>query len=723
MNPCRCPVGWAEFIRNRDDLADVSKILLPDTCRSGDQFRFMPDSIEQLRLEGLYEKLRLKLLDLSKKNRMLNYSLGARSRRHIQIVDTTLQDVYDKLVGEEAKVRISFLLEPEDFLPEEKTEDFLAALEHAKVSDIDYLTKLDALEVEGHDDEIELARLERQLRDRVRAQLGLPPRPVRADINRAEHARSLGIDPGLELPRKNSEQPHERNLIQTLKYPDELERLIDKIVSQARLAEQEMGVSTLFLAFGFLEWYEADDSDKQAYAPLLLLPVSIDSEKVRGKEVYYLSAREGGAEANLSLQKLLEQDYKRELANFQVEEDSIIESVEDYLDLTQSAIEGLKRWRIHRWLVLGHFAFGRFVMYSDLKVENWPRHPVVYPLVNALLSGTERGADGPLMSSVPDDYPIDDPEIEKIAPLLIHNADASQHSALIDAIRGKNLVIQGPPGTGKSQTITNIIANGLALGKRVLFLCEKQAALDVVKRRLDRAGLGDFCLELHSDKASPKFVIESLKKRRDLGLGKVPRASLQATNVNTIGWSESRAAIARYLAGLHAQGPDGITPFEHIWKALRGRSENGDVMDTFKSYGVPKDLLLDQAKLTSAQLRMTDFGNVSTAFMETFGHPARSPWAKLHFNDIPRYEIDRLISQLTELRAVAAGLTDHFERFASVLALEAVEDIEHLVEIDGVLGVPPGDAPIADIASLDLTDLSHVIRHGIRALTHFRCRR
>lgn len=670
----------------------------------------MPDLTEQRRLESLYEKLRVKLLDLSRKNRMLNYSLGARSRRHLQIVDNVLEDVYGKLVGEEAKLRISFLPEPEDLLPEEKTEDFLAALEYAKASDIDYLTKLDALEREGRDDEIELAGPERQLRDRVRAQLGLPPRPARADINRAEHARSLGIDPGLELPRKSSKQTRENQSVQTLKYPDELERVIDKIASQARLAEQEMGVSTLFLAFGFLEWYESDDSDKQAYAPLLLLPVSLDSEKVRGKEVYYLSAREGGAEANLSLQKLLEQDYKRDLANFEVEEDGAIGSVEGYLDLTQSTVEGLKRWRIHRWLVLGHFAFGRFVMYTDLKAENWLEHPVVHPLVNALLSGTERGQDGPLMSSVPDDYPIDDPDIEKIAPLLIQDADASQHSALIDAMRGKNLVIQGPPGTGKSQTITNIIANALAQGKRVLFLCEKQAALDVVKRRLDVAGLGDFCLELHSDKASPKFVIESLKKRADLGWGKVPRASPQATNVNTIGWNESRTAIARYLAGLHAEGPDGTTPFALIWKALRGRTQNVDVMESFKAYGVPKDLLLDPARLASVQTRMTVFADVSSTFMETFGHPAQSPWVDLDFDDIPRYEIDRLISQLTALRAVGVELADYFERYASVLALERVGDIEHLVEIDGVIGDPPGDAPIANISGLDLDDLARGLR-------------
>ena len=91
--------------------------------------------------------------------------------------------------------------------------------------------------------------------------------------------------------------------------------------------------------------------------------------------------------------------------------------------------------------------------------------------------------------------------------------------ALVDVMKGSNLVVQGPPGTGKSQTITNIIANALAVGKRVLFLAEKQAALEVVKRRLDRAKLGDFCLELHSDKVSPKTVVASLALRYEIGVG------------------------------------------------------------------------------------------------------------------------------------------------------------------------------------------------------------
>src|SRR6266581_3424832 len=119
----------------------------------GEHVTDVEDLNEQSRLAATYENLREKLLDLSKKNRMLNYSLGARSKRHLQIVDEVLEEIYRKLVSEEAVLRIEPLEEPEDIPPEEKTEEFIAAFEHAKVSNLEYLTRLQALESAGRDDE------------------------------------------------------------------------------------------------------------------------------------------------------------------------------------------------------------------------------------------------------------------------------------------------------------------------------------------------------------------------------------------------------------------------------------------------------------------------------------------------------------------------------------------------------------------------------------------
>ena len=96
---------------------------------------------------------------------------------------------------------------------------------------------------------------------------------------------------------------------------------------------------------------------------------------------------------------------------------------------------------------------------------------------------------------------------------MIEDADSSQMSVLIDVLKGGSLVVEGPPGTGKSQTITNIIGAAIAQGKSVLFVAEKQAALDVVRRRMDKAGLGDFCLDLHSDKAQKRLVLDSIGER------------------------------------------------------------------------------------------------------------------------------------------------------------------------------------------------------------------
>jgi hypothetical protein len=640
----------------------------------------MLEPTEQLRLADLYERLRLKLL--SKKNRMLNYSFALRSKRHLSIVDDVLEEIYRKLG------------------PEENSLEIISAFEHARVSDVDYLVKLEALESEARDDEFEVARLDGELRDKIRAQLGLPPRPTRKEINRADHARSFGIDPSLELP-SNRKDTHTSLVLQTLKYPDELESILAKISDDARLAEQEMGVSTLFLAFGFLEWYEADHSDKKAFAPLLLLPVRLEDKKVKGKTAYFLSAREGVVEANLSLQKLLEKDFGRELPEFESNDEDPFGSIEAYLQKVHSAIDGLKRWGIRRWLVLGHFSFGRFAMYADLKPENWPGHPADHELVQAILSGVERADDGTLLPTIPADYPIDDPEIEKVAPILIHDADASQHSALIDVMKQKNLVIQGPPGTGKSQTITNIVANALAAGKRVLFLAEKLAALEVVKRRLDQAGLGDFCLELHSDKASSKTVIDSLRARRELGWGQSPRRHPTVTDAT---WVQSRDLINRYIMALHEGDVEGATPFNLIWKAVRGKTQHPEVINLLSKLVIEPEILSNPLRLAELQGQVEIYSHVAESFARSFGHPAHSPWASVPLREVRPNECPRLIETLIQLHDVTADLVSYFERYND-LGARTLADIDDLIAIDDQLGNPPSDRLIAEIANLDLDEL------------------
>src|SRR5690606_38443707 len=99
----------------------------------------------------------------------------------------------------------------------------------------------------------------------------------------------------------------------------------------------------------------------------------------------------------------------------------------------------------------------------------------------------------------------DDAHLDEVIPAArldhVVDSDSSQTVAIEWVRANRSLVIQGPPGTGKSQSITNIIATAVLDGKKVLFVAEKLAALEVVKRRLESVGLGDLCLEIHSHKA------------------------------------------------------------------------------------------------------------------------------------------------------------------------------------------------------------------------------
>ncbi len=339
-------------------------------------------------------------------------------------------------------------------------------------------------------------------------------------------------------------------------------------------------------------------------------------------------------------------------------------------------------------------------MYADLKPENWPWHPADHDLVMAILSGVERTNDGSQLPTIPADYLIDDPEIENIADLDPRRRRIPAQRADRRNKREK-LVIQGPPGTGKSQTITNIVANALAAGKRVLFLAEKLAALEVVKRRLDQAGLGDFCLELHSDKASSKTVIDSLRSRWELGWGQSPRSYPTAKDAT---WVQSRDLINRYIAALHKDDTDGATPFNLIWKAVRGKTLHPDVINLFSKVVIPPKILSDPPLLTVLLGQVEIYAQVAERFARNFGHPANSPWASVQLGEVQPNERPRLVETLIQPRDVAVCLDRYFERYDD-LGARTIVDIDYLIAFDNQIGNPPDDRLLGEIANLDLDEL------------------
>ena len=332
-----------------------------------------------------------------------------------------------------------------------------------------------------------------------------------------QHEISTDFELLQRLPRAKSNGKASTKL-QTLHYPDLLEARVGNLYRTSRTMVEESGSNPLFLSLGFLEWYESGNSKKAHYAPLYTVPVSLEKgtiNRLTNTYEYALSLREDEVQFNASIAVRLAEDY-----NFVFPELDQEHMPEEYFSIVKDAIAtSFPRWKVHRWGTLAMFNFSRLQMFRDLNPENWPEGHSLdeHPLVNAVIQGKDKDVEDPIggSDSGAAEYSIDLVEDVYNRYPLVDVADSSQHSALIDAIKGKNLVIQGPPGTGKSQTITNLIAAAMQNGQTVLFVSEKMAALDVVKHRMEKLGLGDFCLELHNHNTKKVGVVESLKRRCD----------------------------------------------------------------------------------------------------------------------------------------------------------------------------------------------------------------
>lgn len=289
-----------------------------------------------------------------------------------------------------------------------------------------------------------------------------------------------------------------------------LQQKLLSIYYAARTSIEEQGINILYITLGMLEWFEADSSEEKRLAPLLLIPVIIDRSNARERFRVKYSGEEIGH--NLSFQAKLKAEFGIVLPDIPLQDEL---KVVEYLSKVLEAIQSQRRWKVvDDHIELGFFSFGKFMIYHDLDNTKWPEN--ARPVDNLMLQNLYEEGFKESPPTHGEDTFIDR-ETNAGELYQVVDADSSQLLALLAVQEGKNLVIQGPPGTGKSQTITNIIANAVGQGKKVLFVAEKMAALEVVKRRMDNIGLGETCLELHSQKANKKALHEELKKTLELG--------------------------------------------------------------------------------------------------------------------------------------------------------------------------------------------------------------
>lgn len=322
---------------------------------------------------------------------------------------------------------------------------------------------------------------------------------------------------------------------------------------QARISLEENGSNTLYLALGFLKWYETDVSEKARYAPLVLLPIEIVRKSAQ--KGYIIRLRDEEPQMNITLLEMLRQDFGMAIGGLDPlpRDDQGIDLKAVFSAMRQAVVSNA-RWDVEELAFIGLFSFSQFIMWSDIRnrAEDLKRSKIVRSLMSGKMEWTP-SADFPAPEKLDEEYLPGDIAV----PIA---ADASQLSAICAAGKGKSFILHGPPGTGKSQTITNIIANALYQGKSVLFIAEKMAALAVVQKRLEKIGLGPFSLELHSNKAKKRDVLTQLQQALEIGhIRPVEDYQQQAERLH-----QQRMELNEYVNALHRKQPFGFSAYEAI---------------------------------------------------------------------------------------------------------------------------------------------------------------
>ncbi|MBR1864567.1 MAG: DUF4011 domain-containing protein [Ruminococcus sp.] len=367
-----------------------------------------------------------------------------------------------------------------------------------------------------------------------------------------------------ELINDIADSEFKNRRLRTFMKESDLEKTMTKLYRLAKVSMEENGANTIYMALGFLKWFETDKSEKPRYAPLILVPVDI-IRKVQDKS-YSIKIRDEDTQVNVTLLEMLRQFFGIDIKGLDpVPLDESGVDLALIFNIIRKGVMAKSRWDVEDYVFVGQFSFNRFIMWNDIRnrSEELEKNKVVAGLISGKFDWEEETAP---MSPLDLDEKIHPAEIA--VPV---QADSSQLAAVVASGEGKSFVLHGPPGTGKSQTITNMIANALYHGKSVLFVAEKMAALSVVEKRLDKIGLGPFCLELHSNKAQKRAVLNQLDDTLNVGRLKAPEDyRAEADRLH-----ELRKELNSTMEELHKKRSSGFSAYEAAVEYEKNRAFEG----------------------------------------------------------------------------------------------------------------------------------------------------
>ena len=673
-------------------------------------------------LEDKLQNLRKGLLDMSNKNKLINFSHSSRSKRIIRIVDEVPSQIYESIVVNERGMKLiplQGLSEPED----EKTIDFKNALESE--------LKNSCVNEENFETEEEFQKRDREIRNIVRERLGLKKIPDQKDIKSL--AEFYGIDPDYDLPIEKNGKKHTDSNLQTLYSRADLNKRLLTIYDESKTNEKDKGISTLYLIFGFLEWRESPISTIKITSPLLLLPITLECKITTKGGVYKINSA-GRIVVNKCLDLKLNDSFMMKLPELHLDDNGILLiPIEDYFKKVEQAIEKNPKWKVRRFVSLTNLDFNKIVIYEDLDPQRWKSFPLSLSSPIRHVFWGDDGCDQETSNISYNeciDYDIDNEALANSEnDLLIKEADSSQHAAILDAINGNDIVISGPPGTGKSQTITNLIAQALGRGKKVLFMCEKLAALQVVKNRLDHckfkiyksyseASLGDFCFELHSN-TSKRMIHSSMAKR--LEIANSPRIEYEhyqdVKNIN-----KKRQILRNLSVNLSKNiGNSGKSYVEAVWERekLLENFHNSDEVDT---------IFWDKDASQYTANEITEFIEHIHLYTEqyrriqsVFSDLSRHPWRWITSYGLSHVIQNQIISKLNSVIEVIEKNIEMLSDIGSVLCIKTVPNNKIFDDISLLLNIPIPDIDKKIISRFESAEYSSKMQSEADAYDSFLC--
>ena len=395
---------------------------------------------------------------------------------------------------------------------------------------------------------------------------------------------------------------------------ESVQNTLRDIARRALANKEEKGLHTLFVALGMATW-TASDGGRPTEAPVLLLPVTLET-KGHGTQSFHLS-RAGVIQVNLVLLHVLETQFGVKAMGDELiphllgdDEGECFDPQPLYDQLKKRAID-VNGFEIKACAILGNFAFQKMAMVKDLQERAGDL--AVHEIVAAIAGDTEaRSAVGAAQAD------LDPRELDRTPPeneFTVLDADSSQQCAIAAVLAGQSTVIHGPPGTGKSQTIANLITNLAAVGQRVLFVAEKRAALDVVRRRLEDVGLAHLAIDLHGADVSSKQVMQQIARTLDVVRTSVP---VDSDTIHTQ-LLDRRSRLNGHVQRMHIRRePTGKSVYEMQGILLRLVNR---VTSSTRWCG-PELARLTPAVARTIQDLLTEAGGLASLFLRTDS----SPW-------------------------------------------------------------------------------------------------